>query len=100
MVGSVGLWGSLISYEAATGPPGATFVDKVLSSDQGREAVESILARAKSEVRTMLEANRHLIEALQGALSERDELVGAEISEVIATAEQAVIDLREAPAGT
>ncbi len=95
MVGSLGLGGSLISYEAATGAPGANLVDKVLSGDGAREAVESILATAKAEAEQMLGRNRHLVEALATALLERDELVGYEIGEVIANAEQAVIDLRQ-----
>ncbi len=95
MVGSLGLGGSLVSYEAASGAPGATLVDKVLSSDDGREAVESILTTAKAEVRRMLEANRYLVEALRSALLERDELVGDEIGEVITKAQAGVIDLRQ-----
>ena len=96
MVGSLGLGGSLVSYEAASGAPGANLVDKVLSSEHAREAVESILATAKAEVGRMLGDNRHLVEALRTALLERDELVGDEIGEVVARAEQAIIDLREA----
>jgi len=94
MVGSLGLGGSLISYEAADAGPGANLVTKVLSADAGREAVEEILTRAKDEVTRMLEANRHVVEALRNALLDRDELVGDEIGLVIARAEQTVIDLR------
>ena len=56
--------------------------------------MESILTGAKARVTRMLEANRHLVEALRGALLERDELLGDEIGEVIAKADQTVIDLR------
>ncbi|MDQ3570570.1 MAG: AAA family ATPase [Actinomycetota bacterium] len=97
MVGALGLGGSLISYEAAAAAPGANLVTKVLSADAGREAVEQILAAAKAEVTRMLEANRHTVEALRSALLERDELVGDEIADVIAKAEQTVIDLRPVP---
>ncbi len=94
MVGSFGLGGSLISYEAVDAGPGANLVAKVLAADAGREAVEEILSRAKEEVSRMLEASRHVVEALRNALLERDELVGDEIAQVIAMAEQTVIDLR------
>jgi ATP-dependent Zn protease len=94
MVGSLGLGGSLISYEAADAGPGANLVTKVLSADAGREAVEAILSRAKDEVTRVLEASRHVVEALRDALLDRDELVGDEIGLVIARAEQTVIDLR------
>ncbi|MDP8975624.1 MAG: AAA family ATPase [Actinomycetota bacterium] len=97
MVGSFGLGGSLISYEAADAGPGANLLTKVLSADAGREAVEEILSGAKDDVTRMLEANRHVVEALRNALLERDELVGDEIGQVIARAEQTVIDLRQSP---
>ena len=94
LVGSLGLGGSLVSWEAAGGPPGANLVTKVLSSDPGREVLERILADAKSEVTRMLQRNRHLVEALRDALLERDELVGDDIGGVIGAAEKGVIDLR------
>ncbi len=97
MVGSLGMGGTLVSQEAASDVTGANLVTKVLSTEAGREAVESILDAAKGRATRMLEANRHLVEALRGALLERDELVGDEISEVIARAEQTVIDLRQLP---
>ncbi|MDP9069713.1 MAG: AAA family ATPase [Actinomycetota bacterium] len=98
LVGSLGLGGSLVSWDAAGGPPGANVVTKVLSSDSGREAIERILDGAKEEVTGMLESNRHLVEALRDALLERDELVGSAIGEVLRAAEQRVIDLRSAEA--
>jgi len=58
-------------------------VAKVLSSDEGREAVERILNDAKKSVHTMLDVHRHVVEALRDALLERDELIGDEIVEVI-----------------
>ena len=51
------------------------------------------LRRAKDEVHTMLEDNRHVIEALRDALLERDELVGGEILDVIASATPAISEL-------
>ena len=94
MVGSLGLGGSLISWEAAGGPPGANMVARVLSTDGGREAVEQVLERCKAEVTRMIRANRHLVEALRDALLDREELVGDEITEVIMSAEADVLDLR------
>jgi cell division protease FtsH len=86
MVGSLGLGGSLVSLDAAQGAPGANVVTKVLSSDKGREALEAILDEAKGEVTAMLGSNRHLVEALRDALLEREELVGDEITGVLAAA--------------
>ena len=42
-----------------------------------------LLDSARDEVTALLEANRHVVEALRDALLERDELVGDEIGEVI-----------------
>jgi cell division protease FtsH len=88
MVGSLGMAGSLVSLDAASGPGGANIVAKVLSSDEGRQAVEKILDDARSKVRTLLADNLTTVEALRDALLERDELVGDEITAVIATAKQ------------
>ena len=95
MVGSLGMAGSLISLEAMSGA--GNIVGKVLSADGGQEAVQAILAGAKDEVTRMIGDHRWLVEALRDALLERDELVGAEIGEVIARATAAhhatVLDL-------
>jgi cell division protease FtsH len=98
MVGQLGMGGSLISYDAAATPGGANLVAKVLSSDSARAQVEEILDEAKSSARRLLEANRHLVEALRDALLEREELVGDEIIDVLRDAEDAhtVLDLRTA----
>ncbi|HET7489549.1 MAG TPA: AAA family ATPase [Acidimicrobiales bacterium] len=101
MVGSLGMGGSLVSLDAA-GPPGANVVTKVLSTDQGRAALEEILDGAKAAVTEMLERNRHLVEALRDALLDREELVAEEITAVLvgagATVTDGVIDLRPEPA--
>ncbi|HZB71231.1 MAG TPA: AAA family ATPase, partial [Acidimicrobiales bacterium] len=96
MVGSLGMGGSLISYDAVATPGGANIVAKVLAADAGREAVERILEDAKATARRLLETNRHLVEALRDALLEREELVGEEILDVLRDAEDAheTIDLR------
>jgi cell division protease FtsH len=98
MVGSLGMGGSLVSYEAAATPGGANLVAKVLASDSAREAVNGILDDAKGTARRLLETNRHLVEALRDALLEREELVGDEILDVLRDAEDAhtVLDLRTA----
>jgi len=95
MVGSFGLAGSLISYEAVATLGGANLVAKVVSTDEGKEKVEAILDECRSEVRAMLAEHRHLIERLRDALLDRDELIGAEINDVIGAAVAAgeVIDL-------
>jgi len=106
MVGTFGMAGSLISYEAVLTPGGANTVAKVISTDEGKEAVEGILSGARASVRTMLEDNRHVVEALRDALLAREELIGEEITDVIASvagagggapAPAAVIDLRQQP---
>jgi ATP-dependent Zn protease len=94
MVGSLGLGGSLISYEAAAGLGAVNIVGKVLSSDVGREATEAILDGAKADVSILLGDNRHVVEALRDALLDRDELIGEEILDVIRQAEAPTIDLR------
>jgi hypothetical protein len=91
--------GSLISYDLMGGMPGSNVVAKVLSSEEGKNAVEEILTAAKAEVTTLLGDNRHLIEGLRDALLDRDELIGQEILDVIRRSElQALgmtLDLRE-----
>jgi cell division protease FtsH len=82
MVGSMGMGETLVSYEAVqagmTNLPG-----KVLSSDEGREAVAKLLDEARAEVTRLLDENRHIVEALRDGLLEHDELVGDRILDVI-----------------
>jgi len=94
MVGSFGMAGTLVSLEAAAGPPGANVVTKALSDERSREAVEGILEAAKAEVTRMLTENRHLVEALRDALLAHEELIGEEIIAVLRAAEPEVVDLR------
>ena len=95
MVGSLGMAGSLISYNAMQMTGAANVVAKVLSSDEGREAVDRILNDAKKAVRVMLDEHRYVVEALRVALLDRDELIGDEIVAVIeaAMAPPATVDL-------
>lgn len=100
MVGALGLGGSLVSFRALnTGRLGGNLAAKVLADRDGRRAVDRILEENKGEVARLLAANRHLIEALRGALMEREELVDEEILQVLRTAQDghSVVDLREPP---
>ena len=85
MVGSFGMAGSLISYDAVSHGPigGANLVAKVLADEEGKERVEDILAAQKERVLEVLAQNRDVHSALSAALVERDELVREEILEVI-----------------
>ncbi|MFW2338619.1 MAG: AAA family ATPase [Acidimicrobiia bacterium] len=103
MVGSMGLGGSLISFRAMDGGPLAgNLAASVLADEQGREAVERLLAEQKQEVTTLLAGNRHIIESLRDQLLERNELVDDEITDVIEKAMSSepgqirtIIDLRD-----
>jgi ATP-dependent Zn protease len=86
MVGSLGMGGSLVSFDAAAYPGASNLVAKVLGDESARTAVEEILERAKAEAHRILVDHRSVAEALRDALLERDELVGEEILAVIATA--------------
>ena len=85
MVGSFGMAGSLISFDAiAEGAIGSrNLVGKVLSDKDGKQRVEDILADQKQRVIALLDEHQDVVFALRDALIERDELVGDEIREVI-----------------
>ncbi|HYX80583.1 MAG TPA: AAA family ATPase [Actinomycetota bacterium] len=85
MVGSFGMAGSLISYDAVSHGPigGANLVAKVLADESGKQRVEDILTAQKERVLEVLEENRDVHAALVQALVERDELVREEILQVI-----------------
>ncbi len=85
MVGSFGMAGSLISYDALSQGPfgGANLVGKVLNDNEGKQRVEDILSAQKERVRAVLEDNRDIHAALRDALIARDELVREDIIEVI-----------------
>ncbi|MGH9285181.1 MAG: AAA family ATPase [Acidimicrobiales bacterium] len=95
MVGSFGMAGSLVSYEAMSDMGGANVVARVCASEDGKRAVEAILTSAKAEVARLLSVHRHVVAALRDALVERDELIGEEILDVIRATPEPVIDLRE-----
>ena len=71
MVGSLGMAGSLFSYEAIEGPY-ANVVAKVASTDDGKAKVEDLLDRARDEVRVILTEHSHMVERLRDALLERE----------------------------
>jgi cell division protease FtsH len=98
MVGSWGMAGRLVSLDAVQGPGRGNVVAKVLADEAGTAAVESILERARDDVRRLLAERSYLVAALRDALLERDELLGHEIGDVLAAAEvtAAEVDLREA----
>ena len=84
MVGSYGMAGTLLSFDAIeAGPINQGIVAKVLGDDEARRSVERILEQAKADVRTLLDTNRHLVIALRDALLETEELVGDEILDVL-----------------
>ena len=85
MVGSFGMAGSLISFDAVSHGPigGANLVAKVLADDRGKQGVEDILAAQKERVMEVLSENRDVHSSLVRALVERDELVRDDILEVI-----------------
>jgi cell division protease FtsH len=82
MIGSLGMDGSLFSYEAVH-TPHANIVAKVSSTDEGKARIEDLLGRARDDVRTMLGGNRHLVEGLRDELLAREELIGDEITDAI-----------------
>jgi ATP-dependent Zn protease len=83
MVGSLGMDGTLFSYEAMQMAGAANIVSRVASSDEGKARIEERLSAARLRVRDMLTEHRHVVEALRDALLERHELIGDEILEVI-----------------
>ena len=95
MVGSLGMGPSLVSYDAMVVGGAGNLAAKVLSDEAGRTAVEALLEEARAVAERLVVSNAHILEALRDALLERDELVGDEILEVIRSAEERVIDLRD-----
>jgi cell division protease FtsH len=88
VVGAAGMAGSLVSLAAVQNGPfsDTNLVGRVLADAQARPQVDRILSTSKARVRSMLEANRHIVEALRDALLDRDELLGEEIMEVARSA--------------
>jgi cell division protease FtsH len=89
MIGAAGMDGTLISFAAAPAGMfgGGDLVSRVMGDGDGRQMMEALLTRQKAEVRSLLAANRHLVEALRDALLDRHELIGREIEQVLQEAE-------------
>jgi cell division protease FtsH len=83
MIGSLGMDGTLFSYEALETPGAPNIVAKVASTDDGRARIEARLADARARVRAMLDTHRPVVAALRDALLDRHELIGEEILDVI-----------------
>ncbi|MDP9296233.1 MAG: AAA family ATPase [Actinomycetota bacterium] len=85
MVGSFGMAGSLVSFDAINeGPIGRqNLVGKVLSDGDGKRRTDDILEAQKVRVASLLDENQDVVAALRDALLERDELVGDEILSVV-----------------
>jgi ATP-dependent Zn protease len=104
MVGAAGMTDTLISYAAVQGSAlsDTNLVGRVLSDKDGRERVERILQEQKSHTRALLHENRHLVEALRDALTERHELIGREITDVLEEAQkrhrELLVDVRTSAA--
>jgi ATP-dependent Zn protease len=79
MVGNLGMGSTLASAAVVGGSVAA----RVMASDEGRQEVEELLRRAKTDASDMLKETSHIVEALRDALLERNELVGDEIRDVI-----------------
>ncbi len=95
MVGAFGMAGSLVSYQAVeSGPLTTGIVGKVLANERAAKAVEALLQAAKERVRLLVEDHPHLLDALIDALMHRDELVGQEITDVLAAARDSSEDQR------
>jgi ATP-dependent Zn protease len=102
MVGAVGMTDSLISYGAVQNAAAVdtNLVGRVLGDPDTRARVEDLLQQQKMRAHSLLDANRHLVEALRDALLERHELVGREITDVLEAAQARgpvphTIDLRD-----
>ena len=88
IVGAAGMAGSLVSLAAVENGALNTsnLVGRVLADSHTRPEVDRILAQSKARARALLDANRHLVEALRDALLERDELIGEEITDAFVAA--------------
>ena len=87
MIGACGMGNSLISVAAAgNGFLDGNLVDKVLGDKDARAELDELLSGSCAAAKAIVEAHPEAVEALRDALLERDELVGAEITDVIESA--------------
>jgi ATP-dependent Zn protease len=94
IVGAAGMAGSLVSLAAVQNSPlnDSNLVGRVLADHETRPLIDELLGRSKVRVRALLDANRHILEALRDALLERDELIGEQIVAVCEAAGPPVRD--------
>jgi len=86
MIGSCGMGESLISIAAAgTGILSGGLVEKVLADKDARAELDALLASSRDAARAIVAEHGNVVEVLRDALLERDELVGPEIIDVIAS---------------
>ncbi len=83
LVGSMGVGGSRVSFEAAELPGAGNLVAKVLSDRAARERIEHLLAEAEADARALVAEHRDALLALASELAARDELTGDEVREVL-----------------
>jgi cell division protease FtsH len=89
---------SLVSFLAMEeGLNERNVVAKVLSEPEGRARTDRLLKEAKAAVKEQLDLHRPLVEALRDALLEREELIGAEILEVLRERPARPLPARGAP---
>ena len=86
MIGACGMGESLISIAAAgNGLLSGGLVEKVLADKDARAELDALLTSSRDAAPAIVTEHGAVVEALRDALLERDELVGREITEVIAS---------------
>ncbi len=84
LVGQLGAGDSLISLEAAAVPMAGNLVAKVLSDDESRKKVDSMLNAAADRAACMVLEYRDALMGIARALLEHDELTGPEVHAIVA----------------
>jgi ATP-dependent Zn protease len=85
MIGACGMGESLISIAAAgNGLFSGGLVDRVLADEKARTELDALLSSARDAAKVIVTDHAVVVEALRDALLEQDELVGSEITDVIA----------------
>ncbi len=94
IVGAAGMGGSLVSLVAGNGSllDSGDIVSRTLKDPLGRPEVERILAVSKARARALIDANRHILEALRDGLLEHEELIGTQITDIAEAAGAPVLD--------
>ena len=86
MIGACGMGESLISIAAAgSGLFSGGLVEKVLADEHARAELDALLTSSRDAAMAIVTEHAAVVEALRDALLERDELVGGEITDVIAS---------------